>query len=63
MHVAAALNKPIVCFFGPSPVREWHPWSVPYVALQKPSRVVADISVEEVLAAYEKLQESLRQAT
>ena len=63
MHVAAALNKPIVCFFGPSPVPEWHPWSVPYVALQKPSRVVADISVEEVLAAYEKLQESLRQAT
>ena len=63
MHVAAALNKPIVCFFGPSPVPEWHPWGVPYVALQQPSRVVAEISVEEALAAYEKLQARLRQTT
>jgi len=56
MHVAAALNKPIVCFFGTSFVTEWHPWDVPYRALQKPSRTVADITVGETLAAFAELQ-------
>ncbi len=55
MHVAAALNKPIVCFFGTSFVPEWHPWGVPYIALQKPSRTVADITVNETLAAFVEL--------
>jgi len=56
MHVAAALNKPIVCFFGTSFVPEWHPWGVPYIALQKSSQSVADITVEETLAAFAELQ-------
>lgn len=56
MHVAAAMNKPIVCFFGTSFVPEWHPWGVPYIALQKSSRSVADITVEETLAAFAELQ-------
>ena len=58
MHIAAALNKPIVCFFGTSFVPEWHPWGVPYIALQKPSRTVADITVNETLAAFVELQKS-----
>lgn len=56
MHVAAALKKPIVCFFGPSHLQEWHPWGVPYVALQKPSKSAADITVAEALAACAELQ-------
>jgi ADP-heptose:LPS heptosyltransferase len=56
MHIAAALNKPIVCFFGGTFLPEWHPWGVPYVALQKSSRSVADITVEETLAAFAELQ-------
>lgn len=51
MHIAAALGKPIVCLFGNSDTERWHPWGVPYVLLQKPSRNVADIAPEEVAAA------------
>jgi len=52
MHVAAGLGKPMVCFFGNSPAERWHPWGVPYRLLQKPSREVADISVDEAEAAF-----------
>lgn len=52
MHVAAGLGKPMVCFFGNSPAGRWHPWGVPYRLLQKPSRDVADISVDEAEAAF-----------
>lgn len=55
MHIAAGLGKPIVSLFGNSSVERWHPWGVPYVALQKPSEDVADISVDEVLAAFLEL--------
>ena len=49
MHIAAALQKPILCFFGASNVKEWHPWHVPYSILQSTSQCVADITVEEVM--------------
>lgn len=52
MHVAAGLGKPLVCFFGNSPADRWHPWGVPYQLLQKPSRDVSDISVDEAEAAF-----------
>lgn len=55
MHIAAALGKPLVCFFGNSSAERWHPWDVPHELLQKPSRDVADISVDEVLDAYRRL--------
>lgn len=55
MHVAAGLGKPLVCFFGNSPAERWHPWGVPYELLQKPSRDVSDISVDEATAAFERL--------
>jgi ADP-heptose:LPS heptosyltransferase len=60
MHVAAALGKPIVCFFGDSPPEVWRPWGVPYRLLRSSSRVVSDISVEEALAAFMELAEALR---
>lgn len=56
MHLAAGLGKPILCFFGKSGVGRWHPWGVPYVALQPPSEDVADISVADALNGYEALQ-------
>ena len=57
LHVAAALNKPIVCFFGDSIAAEWHPWGVPYKLLQPASKKVAEIDVNEVLGAINQLAE------
>jgi ADP-heptose:LPS heptosyltransferase len=56
MHVAAALGKPIVCFFGKSDATRWRPWGVPYELLQPASRDVADVGVAEAIAAYERLR-------
>jgi ADP-heptose:LPS heptosyltransferase len=56
MHLAAGLGKPIVCLFGQSTVSRWHPWGVPYSALQHPNENVADINVAEVMAAYARIQ-------
>ena len=56
MHLAAGLGKPILCFFGKSDSARWHPWGVPHLVLQKPSLNVADISVAEALADFEKLR-------
>lgn len=55
MHVAAALGKPIVCFFGNSDAARWRPWGVPYELLQPASRDVADLSVDQALAACETI--------
>jgi ADP-heptose:LPS heptosyltransferase len=55
MHLAAALGKPIVCFFGQSDAARWHPWGVRHVVLQPASRDVAEVSVEAALAACEQL--------
>ena len=55
MHLAAALGKPIVCLFGNSDAARWRPWGVRYELLQPPSRNVVDVSVDQVLAAYERL--------
>lgn len=59
MHIAAALGKPIVCFFGNSSPERWHPWGVPYELLQPASRNVADISVDEAIDAVERLMTRL----
>jgi heptosyltransferase-3 len=55
MHVAAALGRPILCFFGDSPPEVWHPWGVPYRLVRSASRDVSDIGVGEALAAYAEL--------
>ncbi|OGA66326.1 MAG: hypothetical protein A3F77_07430 [Betaproteobacteria bacterium RIFCSPLOWO2_12_FULL_67_28] len=55
MHLAAALGKPMVCLFGGSDAARWGPWRVAHELLQPASRNVADIMVEEVLRAYERL--------
>jgi len=55
MHLAAALNKPILCFFGDSSAEHWHPWNVPYELLQPPSRDLKDLSIEQAIAGFERL--------
>jgi ADP-heptose:LPS heptosyltransferase len=60
MHIAAALGKPILCFFGDSDATRWRPWGVPHVLLQPPSLNASDISVDEAYAGYERLLESSR---
>jgi ADP-heptose:LPS heptosyltransferase len=54
MHIAAALQKPVLCFFGASNIQEWHPWNVPYQVLQPASKCVADITIEEVMKYFER---------
>jgi ADP-heptose:LPS heptosyltransferase len=60
MHLAAALGKPILCFFGDSPASIWHPWGVPYRLLQPASLDARDISVEAALEAFNGLMAQLR---
>ncbi len=55
MHLAAALGKPILCFFGDSPASEWHPRGVAFRLLQPQSRDAHDVSVAEALAAFTDL--------
>ena len=59
MHLGAGLGLPIVCLFGDSNAERWHPWGVPYRLLQPPSRQVADISAQEVAAAFNDLRASI----
>jgi ADP-heptose:LPS heptosyltransferase len=60
MHVAAALGKPILCFFGPSSLAaQWHPWGTRYELIQLPGQRVDAIDVETALAAYHRLEASL----
>lgn len=55
MHLAAALGKPMVALFGDSDPEHWGPWKVPHALLQKPSREVRDIPVDEVIESVLKL--------
>jgi heptosyltransferase-3 len=55
MHIAAALGKPILCFFGKSDTTRWYPWRTRHVLLQPPSLNVADIGVDEAARAFERL--------
>jgi ADP-heptose:LPS heptosyltransferase len=56
MHIAAALGKPVLCFFGDSDATRWHPWGVPYRLLQPDSRDAMDISLAAALQAFRELQ-------
>ena len=55
MHLAAALGRPILCFFGDSPPERWRPWKTPHELLQPVSRDLKDLSVEQALAGFERL--------
>lgn len=55
MHVAAALGKPIACFFGDSPVERWRPWGVRHLVLKAQSCKVEDVQVGAALDAIGEL--------
>ena len=59
MHIAAALQKPVVCFFGKSDAWQWCPWGVPHRLLQPDSFQANCIAVEDVVAAYSDLRRSI----
>ena len=61
MHLAAGLRLPIVALFEnlPSKKRRWHPWQVPYEMVCPETRDVADIPVEAVANAWERLAPSI----
>ena len=54
-HVAAALGKPMVCFFGDSPAERWRPWGVPLRLIQPATRKVEDVTVDEAVGAFASL--------
>jgi len=60
MHLAAALGKPILCFFGDSSPERWRPWKTPHELLQPGSRDLKDLSVEQAMAGFERLWRALR---
>lgn len=53
MHLAAAVNRKQVVFFGDTSVDEWHPWSGEYAILQTESGDCIDVSVD---AVWEQIQ-------
>lgn len=55
MHLAAALGKPIVALFGDSLPERWRPWGVRHRVLRAGSRDVADLTIDQVLAAYDEV--------
>jgi heptosyltransferase III len=55
MHVAAGLGRPVVALFGNVSPSVWGPWSARSKALQTPSRVAADISVDDIVQAWRSL--------
>lgn len=63
MHLAAGLGKPVLCFFGKSTLSRWHPWGVPYIALQPATEVVGDISVTDAFAGFEQLRQRVAAAS
>ena len=58
MHLAAALHRPILCFFGDSPPERWRPWMAPHELLRPSTRDLSDLSVEDALAGFERLVKS-----
>lgn len=55
LHIAAALGKPILCFFGDIDTARWRPWAVPHVLLQPPTRQAPDITVDQACDGYQRL--------
>lgn len=55
MHLAAAMNKKQVVFFGDTDQKSWHPWSGEYQILQTSSGDCVDVSVDEVWQGLKRL--------
>jgi len=55
MHLAAALDKPILCFFGDSTPERWRPWKAPHELVQPAGRDLKDLSVVQAVSGFERL--------
>ena len=56
-HIAAALRLPMVALFEnlEGKKRRWYPWRVPYELVAPATRDISDITVEQVLHAWQRL--------
>jgi heptosyltransferase-3 len=59
MHVAAALNRPIIALFGDSNPKRWRPWGVPYTIMQSETEDVKDIEPSKIIEAWLHLINSI----
>ena len=59
MHIAAALNRPIIALFGDSNAKRWRPWGVPYKILQNNTEDVKDIEPSKIIDAWLNLINSV----
>ena len=59
MHIAAALNRPIVALFGDSNPKRWRPWGVPYKILQNNTENVKDIEPSKIIDEWLNLINSI----
>ncbi|CAM8366729.1 glycosyltransferase family 9 protein [Candidatus Methylopumilus planktonicus] len=59
MHMAAALNRPIVALFGDSNPKRWRPWGVPYTIMQSKTEDVKDIEPSKIVDAWLNLINSI----
>ena len=55
MHMAAALNRPIIALFGDSNAKRWRPWKVPHTIIQPDTHDVRDIEVSSIIDAWHQL--------
>ena len=59
MHIAAALNRPIIALFGDSNPKRWRPWGVPYTIMQNKTEHVKDIEASKIVDAWLNLINSI----
>ena len=59
MHMAAALNRPIIALFGDSNAKRWRPWGVPYTIMQSETGDVKDIEPSKIIEAWLHLINSI----
>lgn len=55
MHVCAAVDVPLVAIFGPTPPELWKPVGEKFIAVRGKDETTANVSVEEVRLALERL--------
>ena len=59
MHIAAALNCPIIALFGDSNPKRWRPWGVSYTIMQNDTKHVKDIKPSKIIEAWLDLINSI----